>query len=193
MTSCHSKRKQRENRENIARRHPSITRLQRSVSSPRQLSFGSFLAMKAFVAFAAFSCLLQISFALHFSWDGGKFMAHLTYNKNTDMVNASLEVKTKGWVGFGFAKEKNGAMKNYDIIVGGVKDNGDGYLKVSLSASVEVVMKHSRDNARGRPPTHFSDLKVALLLLRSQICVICYILRALLSVIVLSAKVVMLS
>ena len=46
-----------------------------------------------------------------------------------------LQVKTAGWIGFGFAREAPNGMLHYDVIVGGFK-NGKGYLNVSFGLAV---------------------------------------------------------
>lgn len=58
------------------------------------------------------------------------------YNESTDIVNFALEVKTLGWVGFGFA-HKIHRMQNYDVIVGKIQ-NGRESLTVNLYKSLSL-------------------------------------------------------
>lgn len=58
------------------------------------------------------------------------------YNQSTDIVNFALDVKTLGWVGFGFA-HKIHKMQNYDVIVGKIQ-NGKESLTVNLYKCLSV-------------------------------------------------------
>lgn len=71
----------------------------------------------------------------HETLDGGNFKVSWMYNKVTDYLNFHLEVKTTGWVGFGFALKASNSMQDYDVVVGGVTDNGTSYFDVSFRFS----------------------------------------------------------
>ena len=53
------------------------------------------------------------------------------FNQSADTLQFLVEVRTTGWVGFGFALNASNNMQNYDVAVGGVLSNGSGYLRVS--------------------------------------------------------------
>ena len=63
--------------------------------------------------------------------DSGNIKVQWLYNKMADKLTFHLEVKTVGWVGFGFALTAPNEMKDYDVVIGGVTDAGVNYLKVS--------------------------------------------------------------
>ena len=58
------------------------------------------------------------------------FKACWEYDESTDIITFALDVKTLGWVGFGFA-HKIHKMQNYDVIVGKIQ-NGKESLTVNL-------------------------------------------------------------
>ena len=41
-----------------------------------------------------------------------------------------VQVRTTGWVGFGVAGVAPNNISNYDVAIGGVKDDGTSYLQV---------------------------------------------------------------
>ena len=41
-----------------------------------------------------------------------------------------MEVRTTGWVGFGVAGVAPNNISNYDVAIGGVKDDGTSYLLI---------------------------------------------------------------
>lgn len=47
---------------------------------------------------------------------------------DTEAVSFALKAQTTGWVGFGFSD--SGQMAGRDVVIGWVKDNKAGYLKV---------------------------------------------------------------
>jgi len=47
---------------------------------------------------------------------------------DAEAVSFALEAQTTGWVGFGFSD--SGQMAGSDVVIGWVKDNKVGYLKV---------------------------------------------------------------
>ena len=61
----------------------------------------------------------------------GNYNVSYHYNESADTLEFLVEVRTTGWVGFGFALNAPNNMQNYDVAVGGVLSNGSGYLKVS--------------------------------------------------------------
>ncbi|XP_078342828.1 scavenger receptor cysteine-rich domain-containing protein DMBT1-like isoform X2 [Oculina patagonica] len=50
------------------------------------------------------------------------------YNSSTDRIHFVTEVMTIGWVGLGVANQAPNRMIGYDVAVGGVFNNGTGYL-----------------------------------------------------------------
>ena len=60
----------------------------------------------------------------------GNYNVSYHYNESADTLEFLVEVRTTGWVGFGFALNAPTGMQNYDVAVGGVLSNGSGYLKV---------------------------------------------------------------
>ena len=65
-------------------------------------------------------------------FDNGNFKVSWMYDQATDYLKFSLEVKTVGWVGFGFALKAPNGMIGYDVAVGGVTAAGMSYLNVSF-------------------------------------------------------------
>ena len=61
---------------------------------------------------------------------GGNFNVSYNFNASSDTWEFFVEVRTTGWVGFGFPEITPKRMINYDVAVGGVFPNGSGYLKV---------------------------------------------------------------
>ena len=71
------------------------------------------------------------------SFDQGNFVANVTYDPQTENVTIQLEVNTTGYVSVGFAEKAPDRMKNYDVVVGGVKDNVP-YLNVSIGLNASA-------------------------------------------------------
>ena len=64
------------------------------------------------------------------SFLGGDFNVSYNFNASSDTLEFLVEVNATGWVGFGFAENAPNNMTSYDVAVGGVFQNGSGYLKV---------------------------------------------------------------
>ena len=74
--------------------------------------------------------------------NGAAYIAHWMFDNETETFYFKVDVNTTGWVGFGVSQllfptqaglEWNrNSMDHYDVIVGGVYDNGTGYYKVSV-------------------------------------------------------------
>ena len=69
-------------------------------------------------------------FSNQLSFLGGTFNVEYNFNASSDTLEFFIEVRTTGWVGFGFAEKTPKRMINFDVAVGGVFPNGSGYLKV---------------------------------------------------------------
>ena len=69
---------------------------------------------------------------------GGNYNVSYNFNESADTLEFLVEVRTTGWVGFGFALNAPNSMQNYDVAVGGVLNNGSGYLQVSKTWSGTV-------------------------------------------------------
>ena len=67
--------------------------------------------------------------------NGGNYNVSYIFNESADTLEFLVEVKTTGWVGFGFALNAPNSMMGYDVAVGGVLNNGTGYLQVSSTAT----------------------------------------------------------
>lgn len=75
------------------------------------------------------------------SFAGGKYIARWKFHNETDSFYFKVEAKATGWVGFGISRLlwpsnveqqwNRRSMRHYDVIVGGVFDNGTEYYKVS--------------------------------------------------------------
>lgn len=59
------------------------------------------------------------------------------YDKNMDMFYFKIVVKAEGWVAFGVSNNVGG-MKGYDVMIGGVRTGGTGYIGVRLLKRVQV-------------------------------------------------------
>lgn len=67
------------------------------------------------------------------SFDEGNFNVSWTFNQSSDKFEFLVDVRSTGWVGFGFSLNPPPGMINYDVAVGGVFSNGTTYLQVQLS------------------------------------------------------------
>lgn len=79
-----------------------------------------------FVVFAMSSDVVSDRIVL----DGGRYNVSHSFNESADTLEFLVEVRATGWVGFGFALQAPNNMQNYDVAVGGVLSNGEGYLQV---------------------------------------------------------------
>ena len=77
-------------------------------------------------------------FSNHLSFLGGNFNVSYNFNASSDTLEFFVEVRTTGWVGFGFAEEPSKGMMNYDVAVGGVFKSGSGYLTVRGKKSTVI-------------------------------------------------------
>ena len=78
--------------------------------------------------------------------DGTAYKVHWMFDNETETFYFKVEVNTTGWVGFGVSQllfpgieglEWNrNSMDHYDVIVGGVDENGTKYYKVSIRDGV---------------------------------------------------------
>ncbi|XP_067033519.1 mucin-12-like isoform X1 [Acropora muricata] len=84
------------------------------------------LCLFAFCSVAFAEC--SYVFSNHLSFLGGNFNVSYNFNASSDTLEFFVEVRTTGWVGFGFAEEPSKGMMNYDVAVGGVFKSGSGYL-----------------------------------------------------------------
>lgn len=64
------------------------------------------------------------------SFDNGNFNVSWMYEKDRDELHFEVNVKTEGWVGFGFTFTPQ-KMNNYDVVIGGKTEAGTPYLNVS--------------------------------------------------------------
>ena len=65
----------------------------------------------------------------------GKIHVEWKYDKESDMLNFKVVGPTTGWLAFGFSFEKTD-MKNFDIALGGVRNNNETYLYVSKTVAL---------------------------------------------------------
>ena len=65
------------------------------------------------------------------TFNNGNFKVSWMYNQITEYLMFRLEVKTLGWVGFGFALRAPNGMISYDVAAGGATTAGASYLNVS--------------------------------------------------------------
>ncbi|CAH3168922.1 unnamed protein product [Pocillopora meandrina] len=63
----------------------------------------------------------------------GNYNVSYNYNESTDTLEFMVQVRTAGWVGFGVAEVAPNNMSNYDVAIGGVKDDGTSYLQDYLT------------------------------------------------------------
>ncbi len=66
----------------------------------------------------------------HSSWLDHYYKYHLKWKADdrTETINFKVEVQTRGWVGFGISP--NGGMKDSDIVIGWITDDGKAYFHV---------------------------------------------------------------
>jgi hypothetical protein len=67
---------------------------------------------------------------IHSSWLDHYHKYHLKWKTDdrTETITFKVEVQTRGWVGFGISP--NGGMKNSDIVIGWIADDGKTYFHV---------------------------------------------------------------
>lgn len=75
----------------------------------------------------------QNTFSNKIVLNNGIFNVSWNFNASLDTFEFLLEVRTTGWIGFGFALNAPTNMMNYDVAVGGVLDNGTTYLQVCIT------------------------------------------------------------
>lgn len=78
--------------------------------------------------------------------DGTAYIVHWMFDNETETFYFKVEVNTTGWVGFGVSRLllprtermqwNRKSMNYYDVIVGGVDDNGTKYYEVSIRDGV---------------------------------------------------------
>lgn len=64
------------------------------------------------------------------SFDNGDFNVSWRFNRDTDELYFEVDVKARGWVGFGFTFTPEN-MTNYDVVIGGQTSVGKSYFHVS--------------------------------------------------------------
>lgn len=69
------------------------------------------------------------------SFDDGNFNVTWEHNRTTDELEFGVNVRTTGWVGFGFTYTPKD-MANYDVVVGGRTGAGQNYFNVSYQLYV---------------------------------------------------------
>lgn len=60
----------------------------------------------------------------------GKYNVSWTFNATSDTLEFLVEARTLGWVSFGVAEAPAVNMSNYDVVIGGVLNNGTQYFGV---------------------------------------------------------------
>ena len=71
--------------------------------------------------------------------DNGNYNVSWNFNASSDTLEFLVEVRTTGWVGFGVALNAPNNMMGYDVAVGGVFNNGTGYLQVCNSVILALL------------------------------------------------------
>lgn len=82
----------------------------------------------------------QNSFSNKIVLNNGIFNVSWNFNASLDTFEFLLEVRTTGWIGFGFALNAPTNMMDYDVAVGGVLSNGTTYLQVCIT--ITKTWKH---------------------------------------------------
>ena len=82
----------------------------------------------------------QNSFSNKIVLNNGIFNVSWNFNASLDAFEFLLEVRTTGWIGFGFALNAPTNMMDYDVAVGGVLSNGTTYLQVCIT--ITKTLKH---------------------------------------------------
>ena len=108
-------------------------------------------------------------FSKQLSFLGGDFNVSYNFNASSDTLEFLVEVNATGWVGFGFAVNASNNMTNYDVAVGGVFQNGSGYLKVRrkeffqvtvISCTTETRYTEFKMETPRRPKMNFNTITV---------------------------------
>ena len=68
----------------------------------------------------------------------GNYNVSYNFNESADTLEFLMEVRTTGWVGFGFALNAPNNMVGYDVAIGGVLNNGTGYIKVGIYETYSI-------------------------------------------------------
>ena len=87
----------------------------------------------------------QNTFSNKIVLNNGIFNVSWNFNASLDTFEFLLEVRTTGWIGFGFALNAPTNMMNYDVAVGGVLDNGTTYLQVCIT--ITKTWKHQIESS----------------------------------------------
>ena len=76
----------------------------------------------------------------------GNYNVSYNYNESADTLEFMVQVRTTGWVGFGVAEVAPNNMSNYDVAIGGVKDDGTSYLQVGRNNKTLNYLKIKEKN-----------------------------------------------
>ena len=57
-----------------------------------------------------------------------RYILHWSFNFHNKSIRFAVNVKTRGWVGFGLSP--SGSMEGADIVMGWIKDSGEATLEV---------------------------------------------------------------
>ena len=71
--------------------------------------------------------------------DKGNYNVSYNYYEFADRLEFMVQVRTTGWVGFGVAEVAPNNMSNYDVAIGGVKDDGTSYLQVGRNKTLNYL------------------------------------------------------
>ena len=87
-------------------------------------------------------CSYAIEYSNSTSFAGGNYTARWKFDNETEIFHFKVVVKASGWVGFGISRSlwprdeelqwNRNSMHYYDVVVGGVYDNGTKYFQVSF-------------------------------------------------------------
>ena len=72
-------------------------------------------------------------------------MMYWKYNAGEDMFYFKVKAKATGWVAFGVSTQEKG-MNGYDVMIGGVDNNGAEYIGVSHLKRVHVYAALNSSN-----------------------------------------------
>lgn len=102
-------------------------------------------------------CSYGIEYSNFTSFSGGHYTVRWKFDNKTEMFYFKVEVNATGWIGFGISRLlwpgdedlqwNRNSMQYYDVIVGGVYDNGTSYYEVSLNLVCFVFDDCSSDTA----------------------------------------------
>ena len=98
------------------------------------MAFGALVLVFSLTVFTAYADKGEAGEYKKMEFDNGNYKVTWKHDEMNDNLTFHLEVKTTGWVGFGFGKKAPNFMMDYDVMIGGINGAGVNYLYVSITS-----------------------------------------------------------